>query len=79
MPEVDVKGVVSAFFSSRGKVIPAEDFDLFDSEFIDSMELLELIMHLEEEFQLSIDQDLMSVDNFRTLERIAETVAPDGA
>ncbi len=78
MPEVDVKAAVSAFFSSRGKAIPAADFDLFDSELIDSMELLELIMHLEEEFNLSIDQDLMSVDNFRTLERIAETVAQEG-
>lgn len=75
MSEAEIRIVVTSFFAGRGKPDTGDDVDLFETEYIDSMELLELIMHLEEELKLSIDQDLMSVDNFRNIARIVQTVS----
>lgn len=61
---------IAAFFKERGKEIPERDADLFELQLIDSMELLELVMHLEERLGLEINQDMMTVDNFRTIDAI---------
>ena len=66
---------IMGFFAGRGKRIPNPDDDLFESELIDSMELLELVMHLEKKLGVEIDQELMSVDNFRSVTRIVETIS----
>ena len=66
---------ISDFFEQRGKTVLDKNFDLFENEFIDSMELLELILHLETELGISVAQNLMSVDNFRSVARIASTVS----
>ena len=70
----EVRGAVTAFFAGRGKPATGEDVDLFETQYIDSMELLELIMHLEDTLQVSIDQDLMSVDYFRSIAEIIKTI-----
>lgn len=75
MSELDARAALSAFFAERGKPLPAADVDLFEREVIDSMELLELVMWLEERHGVEIPQEAMSVDNFRTLDRMAATVA----
>ena len=75
MSEVEIRIAVTSFFADRGKPAAEDDVDIFETEYIDSMELLELIMHLEEELKVSIDQDLMSVDNFRSVGRIIQTVS----
>ena len=75
MSEAEIRIAVTSFFTDRGKPTAKDDVDIFETEYIDSMELLELIMHLEEELKVSIDQDLMSVDNFRSVGRIIQTVS----
>jgi acyl carrier protein len=74
MSENEKRDAVTAFFAGRGKPATGDDVDLFETQYIDSMELLELIMHLEDTLQVSIDQDLMSVDNFRTIAQIIKTI-----
>ena len=74
MSEIEVRGAVTSFFASRGKPAAEDDVDLFETQYIDSMELLELITHLEDVLQVSIDQDLMSVDNFRSIGQIIKTI-----
>jgi len=74
MSENEIRDAVTAFFAGRGKPATGDDVDLFETQYIDSMELLELIMHLEDTLQVSIDQDLMSVDNFRTIAQIIKTI-----
>ena len=73
MNEQEIYGAVLRFFEKQGKVIPKTDHDLFADEVINSMELLELIMYLEVEFELYVDQELMSADNFWTVDQIVKT------
>jgi acyl carrier protein len=72
---MEARAALASFFAERGKALPGAGVDLFESEAIDSMELLELVMWLEERHGIDIPQEAMSVDNFRTLERMAATVA----
>ncbi len=74
MKRDDVGSAIRDFFSQRGKSIPSDAADLFANEIIDSMELLALVIHLEEKFGLEIDQEMMTVDNFRTVNSIINTV-----
>lgn len=66
---------VLAFFENRGKDPMPDDKDLFETGIIDSMDLLELIAELEERFKLDLDPEDMTVDNFRSVSRIVETVS----
>ena len=77
MDSSEVYTAVHTFFSDKGKKIPSNSYDLFDNEWIDSMELLELILHLESKFGFEIDQELMTVDNFRSVDQIATTLADE--
>lgn len=78
MSDTQARNALSEFFALRGKTLPDGDVDLFEREVIDSMELLELVVWLEQEHGIAIPQDAMSVDNFRTLDRIAQTIAEKG-
>jgi acyl carrier protein len=69
-----VINLVISFFNERGKEIPSNDYDLFDNEIIDSMELLELIVLLESDLGIRINQEHMTVDNFRNVNQIVLTV-----
>ncbi len=70
MPELDVRAAVLEFFAERGKPIPDAATDLFDSGIIDSMDLIELVAHLESAGGMDIPQEAMTVDNFRNLNAI---------
>jgi acyl carrier protein len=72
--ENQVVEVIYSFFTERGKEIPSDDYDLFNSGLIDSMELMELIIHLENNLDIEIDQEWMSVDNFRNVGQISTTI-----
>lgn len=75
MHERDILDLVTSFFWERGKEIVSSDADLFEEGIIDSMELLDLIAAVEEGLGLEMDQELMSVDNFRSLDAIVSTIA----
>ena len=40
----DVRTMVRGFFSERGKKVANDQVDLFETEIIDSMELMELLL-----------------------------------
>jgi acyl carrier protein len=52
----------------------AEDKSLVDDYGVDSVQLLELVVGLEEEFGLVIDDDEFKVDNFRSVANLAAYV-----
>jgi len=67
---------IGAFFSERLHLTvssPAED--LFEYGVLDSMAFVDLVMHLEQEFDIRISTDEMEPDNFRSVEKIAAFVA----
>jgi acyl carrier protein len=51
------------------------DADLIDGGVLDSLALVELLFQIEQRFQVSLSFDELDIDDFRTIERIAEFVA----
>lgn len=56
--------------------VPAADVDLFESGVLDSLAFVELLLQLEREFGVTVSLDELEVDNFRSIQRIAEFVEP---
>lgn len=75
MDETRLREIARAFFNDRHKTIASDDQDLFQAEVIDSLELMELLVHLDEQHGISIDQNEMSADNFRSINAIVATAA----
>jgi acyl carrier protein len=78
MSDLDHRAAVLAFFEERGKSIPGDDDDLLDSGLIDSMDLVEMVAHLEAA-GVEIPHEAMTVDNFRSLRAILATCARGAA
>lgn len=67
---------IAAFFSERLSLTvlsPAED--LFETGVLDSLAFVDLVMHLEQRFDIQISTDEMEPDNFRSIAKIAAFVA----
>ncbi len=58
---------------------PSAETDLMESGLLDSLTLVELMAGLEEEFGVKISFDEIELDNFRSVNRIAEFVAQQSA
>jgi len=55
--------------------VPSPDTDLLESGLVDSLQIVELLMQLEEQFGFKISIDDIDLDDLRSLERIAALVA----
>jgi D-alanine--poly(phosphoribitol) ligase subunit 2 len=53
---------------------PPPDVDLFENGIIDSLQLVELLVQLEQRFGVQIAIESLDLDNLRTLGRIARLV-----
>lgn len=52
--------------------VPSRETDLFESGGLDSLVFVELLVLMEREFGVSVALEEMELDNFRSIERIAE-------
>jgi acyl carrier protein len=52
----------------------SDDESLPDNGLLDSAAILELILWVENEFDLEVDQDDLSLDNFGTIRKMAEYI-----
>jgi D-alanine--poly(phosphoribitol) ligase subunit 2 len=52
--------------------VPTDNTDLIDSGVIDSLALVTMIAEIEEEFQVELPLDDFDVEQFRSVQRIAE-------
>lgn len=50
------------------------DVDLFDTYELDSLMLVDLIINFEEKFEFEFSDDELDIDNFRTINKIAEVL-----
>lgn len=67
---------IATIFSRKMNLeVPSIDTDLIDSGAIDSLAFVDLLLHLEQEFGVSISVDELEIDHFRSIVRIAEFVA----
>ena|SRR5437899_11986390 len=55
--------------------IPSVETDLLDTGVVDSMAFVELLNQLEQEFGITVSIEDLEIDNFRSIEKIAEFVA----
>ena len=64
--------IVQLFAEQFQIEIPSTDTDIIAEGLLDSMVFVDLIMHLESMFELSIAIEDLELDEFRTVERMAE-------
>jgi D-alanine--poly(phosphoribitol) ligase subunit 2 len=58
--------------------VPSPDTDLLETGILDSLQFVELIFRLEQDFGLRIKIDNIDLDDLRSLARIARLVAANG-
>lgn len=66
--------IAEIFLRSLNVEVPSSDTDLFESGLLDSLAFVELLLAIERDFRVTTSVEDLEVDNFRSVERIAEFV-----
>jgi acyl carrier protein len=66
--------IARLFSDTLHRDVPSAETDLFESGLLDSLGFVDLLVHLEREFGTTIALDDLEVENFRSIEQIAEFV-----
>jgi len=69
-----IADALRGFLTERIKTEVAPDQDLFKSGLVSSMFAMELVVHLEEAYEIAIIGPDLKLDNFRTVEAMASLV-----
>ena len=71
----DLHARIGKVFTDKLNIeIPASDIDLFETGVLDSLAFVELLLHLESEFGVTVPVDELEIDNFRSIARVADFV-----
>lgn len=70
-PETVANEVAEIFSQGLHIEVPSHDFDLFTTGMLDSLQLVELIFQLEEQFGIQISLAEIDLQNFRSIDCIA--------
>jgi D-alanine--poly(phosphoribitol) ligase subunit 2 len=71
-----IENKVAEIFSQKLHVdVPSYDCDLFETGILDSLQLVELLFQLEQEFHIRVSIDETDFEHCRSIERIARMVA----
>lgn len=66
---------LGALFAERFHInVPSAKTDLLNSGLLDSLQFVELLLHLEQRFGIRVPIDSIELDDLRTLERLAGVV-----
>lgn len=72
MPAERLVGDIRAVLRDHLTVmVDSSDVDLLETGLIDSIGLVELILQLEDRFGVSLPMDVLEIDDFRSINRIA--------
>jgi len=63
-----IKAFLSQFFGDHEL---QDDDDIFAAGFVNSMFAMQLVLFIEKEFQVTIDNEDLDLDNFRTINAVA--------
>lgn len=69
--KVKIKNFLSCFFA--GHELQADE-DIFALGFVNSMFAMQLVLYIEQEFQITIENEDLDFDNFRTINAMAVLV-----
>ena len=74
---------LNALFLDKLNVkVPGPDADLIESRLLDSLQIVELLVQIEQQFGLRLEHDRVDFDDLRSLTRIARLIdasAPSSA
>jgi acyl carrier protein len=71
-----LKQQIAAFFVEHLNVdVPSAQTDLIDTGILDSLKFVDLLLHVEQKFGAKVDMGDLDLDNFRSIEKIADFVA----
>lgn len=73
-----VRDLTAVFRDKLFIEVPAADTDLIDSGLLDSLQLVQLLLHVEQDFGYRIPLDEIDLDDLRSLERLARVIAARG-
>ena len=71
--------LASLFASKLNLQVPDADTDLLGSGMLDSLALVDLLVHLEQEFDVQISLDTLEIDSFRSIASIADFISTQQA
>jgi D-alanine--poly(phosphoribitol) ligase subunit 2 len=75
MPAERLVGDIRAVLRDHLTVmVDSSDVDLLETGLIDSIGLVELILQLEDRFGVSLPMDVLEIDDFRSINRIADLI-----
>jgi methoxymalonate biosynthesis acyl carrier protein len=75
MTHQDAESRIRAFFGRHFKHLELrDDEDIFALGLANSLFALQIVMFVEKEFQLALDDDDVTLDNFRTLSAVTDLV-----
>lgn len=63
------------FLEQMNVEVPSVETDLLETGVLDSLRLVELLMHLETEFGVVVSVEDLEIDHFRSIARIADFVS----
>ena len=69
----------SLFLEKLNIKVPAPDTDLIESGLLDSMQIVELLLQIEQQFGLRIDLERVEFDDLRSVSRIAGLIGGSGS
>jgi acyl carrier protein len=76
MTDISIQQSLLQFFRDRFDVEPpSTDTDLIEAGILDSLMLIELVVFIEEQFQVVTELDDLEMDNFLTIDDMARFVA----
>jgi acyl carrier protein len=76
MPDQVLYDQIAAFFSERlNLTVSSPTEDLLETGVLDSLAFVDLVMHLEQQFDIRISADELEPENFRSVAKIAGFVA----
>ena len=70
----DIEEALLNFLTERIKTTAAPDQDLFKSGLVSSMFAMQLVVHLEEQYDIAIIGPELKLDNFRTVQAMTSLV-----
>lgn len=73
--ESSIEHMVQLFLLELNLDVPDPDTDLIEEGLLDSLMLVELIVHLEDRYGIEVSLDDLELDHFRSLRRVSQFIA----
>ena len=68
----EINNLIKYFKQQNKKVLP--DTELFKSGLLDSIDMIDLVMYLEEEYEIKIPETSLKLENFNTVKNISNII-----